>query len=371
MRLTDTPSFEIIQSKFKEFLEHRNWTYSGEIPEVASVWKKYFNKKNSEILIPINPSVDDWFSAFRDALKTLSQAENMDPKEIGRYLLNNSKNDEVVSIRAHGSLCTNNSLPLSYGIELHEGFGVLIYDGAKEYFNNIQRSIPKEKRDKQSASHYLSQIKLTQSSAGSYIINAELPKLHNDVFSESYSGIIKNIQDSIDRIIEFSQRDKISEVEKLSINTRICDALLNFGGAEEDQDIEIIFKKYSANVKDGFSKRNINLAKDAFPKIRKLSFYCKENKLPDNRDISGFITRLDREVGDRSGIIYVACRINSKSVKLKIKLEKIDYKTAINAHEMELPVSFNCNVLNIGRRWFGDNIKNFSTTKGTNMSLPI
>lgn len=368
MRFKDDPNYQVISKKFIHFLEIRKWNYFGKIPDLAFIWKKTFNKKNSEIIIPISDNVDDWFSAFRTALKILCETESLNISEIGAYLLTNSTSDEVISIRAYGSLCVNNSLPLKYGVEVHEGLGELVLSGAKEYFRKVQIGVSKKEKDKNLISSYISEIKLIQSSIGSYIVNVELPTSTGGVKSESYTGITKNIRDAVAEIVVISKKEKILDRDKILINTKICDALLNFGGSEEDQEIEIIFKKYSPLSLNGFTQENINLGKEIFPKIRRLSAYCKDNSLPMKKSVSGFITRLDREIGDRSGVIFVKCRINSKEIKLKIKLETEDYKNAINAHDSELPVSFRCEILNIGRRWFGDNVENFSVAGNINLN---
>lgn len=369
MRAKDDPDFEIIKQKFIKFIEIREWKYFGKIPELAFVWKKSFNKKNKEILIPANDQVDDWFSDFRTALKILCEAENLDIKDIGAYLLTNSKSDETISVRAYGSLCVNNSLPLKYGVEVHEGLGDLVLSGAKEYFKKIQAGLSEKEKDRELISSYISEIKLVQSSIGSYIVNVELPVAGEKIESESYTGITKNIKDAISNIIFLSEKEVILGLDKVLVNTKICDALLSLGGSEEDQEIEIIFKKYSPYSLKGVFQENINLEKEIFPKIRRLSAYCKDNKIPIRKSINGFITRLDREIGDRSGVIFVECRVNAKKVKLRIKLEARDYRIAINAHDAELPISFDCDVLNLGRRWFGDNIERFKILGNDKLSI--
>lgn len=369
MRFKDDPDFEIIFKKFTNFLEIRKWNYFGKIPDLAFIWKKSFDKKNREIVIPISDQVDDWFSAFRAALKILCDTESLNIREIGAYLLTNTKSDEVISVRAYGSLCVNNSLPLKYGVEVHEGLGELVLNGAKEYFKNMQVGIPKKEQDKNLISSYISEIKLIQSSIGSYIVNVELPVSGDGVESDSYTGITKNIKDAVASIVVISEKEKILTIDKILVNTKICDALLNFGGSEEDQDVEIIFKKYSPLSINGFIQENIKLGKEVFPKIRRLSAYCKDNNIPIKKSVSGFITRLDREIGDRSGVIFVKCRINAKEIKLRIKLEAEDYRNAINAHESEFPVSFMCEVLNIGRRWFGDNVEKFSVAGNKDLDI--
>lgn len=369
MRFKDDPDFEIISKKFTNFLEIRKWNYFGKIPDLAFIWKKSFDKKNREIVIPVSAQVDDWFSAFRAALKILCDTELLNFSEIGAYLLTNSKSDEIISVRAYGSLCINNSLPLKYGLGVHEGLGELVLCGAKEYFKKMQVGIPKKEQDKNLISAYISGIKLIQSSIGSYIVNVELPVAVDGVESESYTGITKNVKDAIANIVVISEQEKILNIDKIVVNTRICDALLNFGGIEEDQEVEIIFKKYSPLSMNGFIQENIKLEKEIFPKIRRLSAYCKDNNLPIKKSVFGFITRLDREIGDRSGIIFVKCRVNSKEIKLRIKLESEDYRNAINAHDAELPVSFSCEVLNVGRRWFGDNVEKFSVAGNKNLDI--
>lgn len=372
MRSLDGVRFNTIFSKFNDVLQSREWKLCGRIPHVAQLWKKPGADKNKkEILIPIDENVEDWYEVFKSALDTLCMVEGWDSQEVGLYLLSNTKSNEIVSVRAYGSLCVNNTLPIAYGVDIHDGFRKILFAGVNGFFEKSQRSLSQVEKGSNLVKNYISGIRLAPSSVGSYIINMELPNIFSDFESESPSGISDEIERSLKKIIKVSESTKFSDVDVATINIKICDAVMRFGGKEEDQDVEVIFKKFSPFSEKFISLTKVDFKKEYFPKIRVLSVFCKSKEIPQARQVFGWVTRLDREIGDRSGVIFIDWKNGGGRVKLKIKLNEEEYRYAISAHEDSLPVSFICDVTKIGNRWFGDNVMKFSISKGEELDISI
>lgn len=352
-------SHKILYKKFTSLLEALDWTISGKIPGIADIWKKSIKNKRYELLIPVGEHVEEWFSAFENALEIICSAQDWNLNEVKKYLLSNNSSSETISLRAFGSLCINNTLPISYANDLHTNFSNIIKNTARKYFSKSKLHKSDKSKNSIEIENFLNNIRLAPSTPGSFIINIEIPLEINEFSTDCFTGISHDLQNFLKEVIVFSDVEDFKKIPEQNLDPKICNSLYKLGGLQEDQDIEIIFTKFSIKSKNFTNKIKFKFGHKQYSRLRILNNFYKTQNIPIERTIIGYVIRLDKDIDEENGFVYIKCRIDEKDVKLRINLDGPFYQDSIHAHKERIAVSFSCEVTKFANRWFGDNVKKF------------
>lgn len=328
---------------FSQYLINKNWSNPSNL-EKASLW--YTADKSDGLSLPLNENPKDKTAYLRhiwNALKDLSDIEQRSIDQIINDIL--TSYEDKIYIRVQDESVKDGTIPLSDG--------VLLFENAKNLIHSIALSAKtpkvtyKSNEGGKSVKDFMSNVRLGQTSIGSYIIELSYPveniqsnQIENSELSTSFSfsrGVTHNLLKSVSKLKEaISNFDRdptiFAPLITDGVSYNLCNALSGLSGSLKQRKVEISLKAgdiIDQNINTNFS---VNFSKDEIDIVDIAAKYYREEFTLPNADIIGTIvsnTSVDLEQG---GFILLNTFIQNKNRTIRIDLNAEQYQAAIKAH---------------------------------------
>jgi hypothetical protein len=126
-------------------------------------------------------------------------------------------------------------------------------------------------------------------------------------------------------------------------SANMCDALLGFSGADRNRSFEI---KVTTDTGPMFASepKIFSFDVDHVERLTKASAYYKDDYILEDRQLTGFVKKLNRPQGDNFGTATIQCTVEDVERLVKMDLEGDDYHNAVLAHDKQSFVQVRGNV---------------------------
>lgn len=331
---------------FARYLETHGWRIDFEHP-YSVIWRKFKGEQFiGEIALPKEETADKQESLAL-ALQRLTEYENISPNLMLSKIMN--QHNDLISIRVVGKSVQDGTIPLNDGVKLFEKTQNLISAIAlsakkkKSFFRN-------RSKDKDILA-FMDQIRLGQTQVGSYIVNLCYPvenievKEQNEIIEAiSFSrSVTHNLLNSLNKLKEktknYDQNPTVfASLIPEGVSHNLCDAIVGLSGTQKQRTVEISLQagqirddSITSDFKIAFTPAEIDVVEAAS------KYYQGEYALP-HYEVTGKIVELHSRNLSEGGYINVPCKIDNKTVKIRVDLTPEQYQTATEAHKTEKQV---------------------------------
>ncbi len=337
---TDTLLF---LEQFARYLTAKSWQIAFEL-EYAVIWQKDLGHRILEVTLP-KPIAEDREEVLQKALEKLAKIEEKNVETL-KLNISNQYTDKL-SVRVIGESVKDGTIPLNEGVKL--------FEKTKHLINALALSAKKKKAafghnsGGKDVAEFMSQVRLGQTQIGSYIVNLSYPvenieiKEQNEIiqaisFSRSVShNLVNSLNKLKEKITHYDHNPTIfAELIPEGVSHNLCEAIIGLSGSDQQRKIEIKLQvgeisdesmpSETFNIK--FSQKEIKVIQVAF------RYYQGEYTLP-HYEIIGKVVGLHSSNLADGGYIQVPCKIEDKTVDIRVDLPPEQYKLAAEAHKTE------------------------------------
>lgn len=335
---TDTLLF---LEQFTRYLTVKSWQIAFEL-EYAIIWQREFGHQILEITLP-KPSAEDSNEVLNKTLEKLAKIEGKTIETLKLNIVNQYTDN--LSIRVVGESIKNGTIPLDEGVKL--------FEKTKHLVNALALSAKKKKAffgnnsGGKNVTEFMSQVRLGQTQIGSYIVNLSYPvenievKEQNEIiqaisFSRSVSHNLVNSLTKLKEKITHYDHNPTSFAELIpeGVSHNLCEAIIGLSGSEQQREVEIKLKVGGISDEAMSSETfNIRFAQNEIKVVQIASKYYQGEYTLQHYEVIGKIVGLHSSNLAEGGYIQVPCKIEDKTVEIRIDLSPEQYQLATEAHK--------------------------------------
>ena len=342
-RLATPVSVEQLQ----DYLKSKQWFEDGKIRNVATIWHRH-QDENAEVVLPFS-YVKDFRQRIRDALKAIASFEKCEVSDVIsdiRLLYSN-----VITVRVIHADTDDGTIPINDG--------VLLISKAKDLLSSAAQAVYAKRKHfsgltPQHARDYLDTLLLGQTEIGSYVVNVIAPNQENSIVGQAIADPTTIDAVPLSQAITLSLVTGLAAFEKASmkyadegslkafddavssgVSANLCDALLGFSGEKHNRTFEISVTAATAAAAPmfGSESRKFEFNEKQVEVLEKASCYYKDDYVLADRELIGYITKLDRPKGETAGTITLDSTLSGVERKVRVLLTGNDYHLAVVAHD--------------------------------------
>ncbi|MFG6447675.1 hypothetical protein ACG0Z6_05390 [Roseateles sp. BYS180W] len=329
------------------YLVSKAWFMDGSVGSVGTLWHRDGDAV-AEVALPRHPGVRDFRKRFNEALAAISDFEGRPvPEVVADVLLLSSS---LITVRVIGADTAHGTIPINDGVLLFTKAKDLLCAAALSMYSKRKQfsgQLPKD------AKTYLDSLLLGQTEIGSYVVNVIAPLSPPRPASEPNAGpggpvaeaVTLNLVNGLEALskaaAEFSDSRSLKAFDaavERGVSANMCDALVGFSGIERSRDFEVRVSGAAGPMFEGETKV-FSFDADTVAAVQKASDYYKGDYTLEERNIWGFVKKLDRPKGDEVGTITVEAAIDGVERSIKIMLQPDEYHQAVLAHDTKAIVA--------------------------------
>lgn len=334
---TDTLLF---LEQFARYLTAKSWQIAFEL-EYVVIWQKDLGHRILEVTLP-KPIAEDREDVWQKALEKLAKIEEKNVETL-KLNISNQYTDKL-SVRVVGESVKDGTIPLDDGVKLFEKTKHLINALALSAKN--KKAVFGHNSGGKNVAEFMSQVRLGQTQIGSYIINLSYPvenievKDQNEIiqaisFSRSVSHNLVNSLKKLKEKITHYENNPTSFAELIpeGVSHNLCEAIIGLSGPEQQRKVEI--KLQAGEINDEAMPDEVDILFDQNEiKVVQIAskYYQGEYTLP-HYEIIGKIVGLHSSNLADGGYVQVPCKIENKTVEIRIDLLPEQYQLAAEAHK--------------------------------------
>jgi hypothetical protein len=330
------------------YLRSHNWKQVEQIGNRASVWTKPSDTDEEfEVLLPLIRSTSDYARRISESLDTLSIAEQVHTGQLYRDIT--TTNADIVRVRLQHNSITNGSIPLENGVRMVNEIRDAILAAACA---TVSPRALFQSRKPGEAMHFMENLKLGQTEAGSFIMSVEssvAPKLrHQGLFddfppnrdSEPFERrVLLRLNDSLGALSSAlleatgtADAKPFQDAVPLGVSANLCDALVGLGMDGTAEEVSFQFSWAPVRPVNEQTKDIVRFGRDAFPVLREAARILREQAPQEDHQLMGRVIALRRAEQDYEGRIMMAGLVDGKWRNVRVDLTGRDYQTAVKAH---------------------------------------
>ncbi|QIM66300.1 hypothetical protein A4G16_02385 [Mannheimia granulomatis] len=334
---TDTLLF---LEQLARYLTAKNWHIAFEL-EYAIIWQRDLGYQILEITLP-KPTAEDSDEVLKKALEKLAHFEEKTVETL-KLNISNQYTDKL-SVRVVGESVKDGTIPLDDGVKLFEKTKHLI--NALALSAKSKKAVFGHNSGGKNVAEFMSQVRLGQTQIGSYIINLSYPvenievKEQNEIiqaisFSRSVSHNLVNSLKKLKEKITHYENNPTSFAELIpeGVSHNLCEAIIGLSGPELQRKVEIKLQAGEINDEAMPDEVDIQFDQNEIKVVQIASkYYQGEYTLP-HYEIIGKIVGLHSSNLADGGYVQVPCKIENKTVEIRIDLLPEQYQLAAEAHK--------------------------------------
>jgi hypothetical protein len=334
------------------YLVSKAWFMDGGVSSVGTLWHRQDNE-SAEVVLPKHPGIRDFHKRFNEALTALSEFEGRSVAEVVADVVRMSSN--LITVRVIGADTADGTIPINDGVLLFSKAKDLLYAAALSMYSKRKQFSGQPPKD---AKAYVDSLLLGQTEIGSYVVNVIAPLPPPRPAQASGAGpevpvaeaVTLNLVHGLEAIskatTEFADSRSLKVFDaavESGVSANMCDALVGFSGTQRNRDFEIRVSGAAGPMFEGETKV-FNFDADAVAAVQKASDYYKGDYTLEDRNIWGFVKKLDRPKGEEVGTITVEAAVDGVERSIKIMLNPDEYHQAVLAHDTKVIVACSGNI---------------------------
>lgn len=334
---------DISVALFSHYLKSKNWSNPSNLEKV-SLW--YNPEQTDGISLPLNESEDDKSNYLRHIWNALSDLSDIEKRSIEQIIDDILVTyEDKIYIRVQDKSVKDGTIPLSDG--------VLLFRNAEDFIHSIALSAKhpkvnyKANEGGKSVKEFMSNVRLGQTSIGSYIIELSYPvenikgdQIENKELTTPFSfsrGVTHNLLKSIKKLKETVKKfDRDPTIfaplitEGVSYN--LCNALAGLSGINKQRNVEISLK--AGNIIDNALENDfiIKFTPNEIDVVDIAAKYYRDEFILPKADMIGTIVSNTSSHLEQGGFILLNTSIQGKNRTIRVDLNAEQYQIALKAH---------------------------------------
>jgi hypothetical protein len=327
----------ITTDSVRTYLIATGWSLSAHIEFLAEVWHRNSGEDVEEVVLPLVVA-GDFDPRMSELIDQLAAYDAVTKHELERRI--RAFAYDQFSFRVQHADVRDGTIPLNDGIDLTRNARELLSAAASAALNK-RRSF--SGRQPIEVIEFLKNTRLGQTEQGSYIVNifceideptGDRPASFDVAVSSALSNALNSLQESV---VQFNEsRDPIAFERSIidGVSSNLCDALLNMFGDQSQRAVSISFKSGKGRRIFQPESYNYDFSPSDANSIKLASDYFKQIYTLQDVEVAGYIKRLDQELGESSGQVWIHTILpNQQEKNIQVQLPGEQYIQAIHAHE--------------------------------------
>lgn len=320
--------------------KHRPYGRNGEIFRHETV-----RTKGTRILLPNDPSVDDFVELVRSAIHTTALVEGRSATSIYRDII--TTDADLLRVRFIADETSSGSVPAERGVALFQGAKDLMMASACA---TIAPSATFANRKPEKANEYLRELRFGQTEEGSFIITM-LSYLRQDSTPEGAliahavpTPFERKVVETASRAVaELSvavekSRDQAGDADAfraavpLGVSANLCDAVSSLLDGSVQATVEFRVSWSTARPFDAGVPTVTRFVAADVPILKAAATRLRDEEPRDQFELVGSVVDLHRGPDDEKGRIKVAGFVDGRPKRVEVILGDADYDVAVDAH---------------------------------------
>ncbi len=357
----------ISPAALKAYASAQGWSRTKPYGEHADV---YVRERAPEIVLPRHNRLGDYASVVGRLIEFFSEVAEVDELALYRDLATADR--DVLRLRIAES--DDGSVAASDGIELMQGGYNMLAAAARSL--DKPRSVYRG-RVNQDAADFLAGVRLGQTEQGSFVVTllapapaASVPQLSldNEWAPQPFERRVTNrLAEALGVTRDAAKRstgDAVGTFEdtvERGVSANLCDALVKAIGRFQELDVTL---SRALTRPAGQTRQTFPFSAADVPVLEKAARLFKEREPRPGEELIGVVRMLTRDADRMDGEITLATRIDGRKQSVAVRLTRLDYSTAIDAHRDKAPVAMQGNLERVGQRWRLENPRIVDVIRG-------
>ncbi len=338
------------------YLLSRGWVaLEGESTPSASIFREP-TVGDAEVMLPLRPESADYALRMADVIEALAIVE----KKPILQILNDISGppSDILRLRVQSAEASLGNFPLDDALQLLRGGRDMLLSAACSVIR--PQAFHPEKSLKH-ASDFIKGCRLGQTERGSFVatIIAPVPPafqplplpLDDEEFQEATEPFARRVTtrlmnslDIVDQAVKTTRLDPIYNGVAEGVSANLCEALaaMKPPGDQSRLDIQMSWSRSRPRLPEGIPQV-VSFSEGDFPILVEAGRRLRERATPRSERFVGKVFSLQAEVAslfdDLAGKIVIRTEIGGHSARVKVALNRDDYKLACDAHRDERRVA--------------------------------
>ena len=327
----------VILADITAYLHATGWRESGTYSR-AVIWTIPIEQSDVEILVPSVSELRDYAASVADIVKTLSLVEDRPLTDVIQDLRSPRVDVHYIRTIPDGP---SGTIPLSEGLRAIKGVHDLLLAAATATVSTDRPNVLLSQKPP-AAKAVIDQLRLGQTSVGSYILRVESPLPRPDINpTVSTRDVLLMLHQTTaaarEAAIRSEGRNYAEFVERIGegVSANLCEAIVEIGGQQQSP-FELSFSWARATPVAAetpavrFDSQTISTVKGAGKYLRKLP-------TDETATVTGRVTLLERSPTDKLGKIQLTGdiqteRLHRQEDRIVMRLNSQQYQMALAAH---------------------------------------
>ena len=338
----------------QHYLTSRGWVTDPVESSTKAAVFQHPTSTDAEVVVPLRRDLGDYTSRMADVVQTLSAFENRPIWEVLQDL--STPPSDILRLRVIAPEATLGSLPLDEGIQLLRGGRDALLASACSVKRPLAFHPQKTLKD---ADAFIRGCKLGQTERGSFVATIIAP-VPPEI--QSLSSASEGIQDAgepfarrvttrlmaslgiVSEAVQTERMDPIFDGIYEGVSANLCDALgqMRPPGDQSRLEIRMSWARSRPRLPTGIPQV-VSFDRADFPTIEEAGRHLRERAVPRRERFVGKVIGLQSEVptlfGDTGGKIVLRTQVGGQPARIKVVLQREDYRMACDAHRDELRVA--------------------------------
>jgi hypothetical protein len=361
----------IVPSHFEAYLRTHNWQlFDSE--ERYTLWSS--NKSaDREVLVPLNRNYADYVRRLAEAVKSLEDVEERPAALIVQDLI--SAPFDIIRLRAEEETDITGSITLNGGVDFIRG--------AKDLFLAAtcaawERRAYFPSRKPREAEELIAASRLGQTERGSFIVTIYVPVAviqgsqvtMEGVFREPFARrATKTLLGAVSAAIMAAEASKREEALApfwgavgSGVSANLCEALVDIHASTHAPALDLAVRwAFTAPAPVGVGPTVVRA--DQISALSDAGRFFRKVEPPRDTIVSGKVVRLERDE-EMPGRIAIKAVIGGKTRRVRLVLSGDDYHNALDAHDKDLPVLVQGDLMLEGRSYELVSPRGFRVVRG-------
>ncbi len=360
----------------EKYLRTTGWRLVRREDGDVSIWETRLRDETFRIWLPLNRNYGDFAESMKRLVRTIAMVENRSQLALIEDLDTIGIGD-VLRLRSFDEFNRGSTtLPLNDGL--------LLLNQGREMLNAAARSVIEKRevypsRRPSQVSKYLRNLKLGQTEQGSYIVKLISPisdfALTQMVFPnidmpvpferKVVIGLMKSLNALNEAANETFKRGRFyfevfREIVSEGVSANLCEAVTSTDSERKTYrplEISVTWSYALENSLIQDAPQSIEISPNVMSYIEQAGRLFRE-KNPEEVTLTGYVIMLKRRLTVEPGEITLVTIIEGRQRNVRVKLDREMYGLALQAHENELKVSVDGELVKKGRLTFLEKPRN-------------
>ncbi len=351
------------------YLRSRHWKQFERLGNRGEVWTLALESGEAfEVLLPLDRALGDYTRRMADILLALEKIEERSQLEIFKDVTESTL--DIVRIRLISAAFEDGSVPLETGVRLVEQTHNLVLSAACA---TVKPQPVYQTRKASQAAEYMKKVRLGQTELGSFVLTIQSlvpPKLAAPVlFSEldepferqvilKLATALRATRQAADRASTSADLQPFHDAVPNGVSANLCDAIAGLFSGSNAQTLGVSFSWAPVRALTEAVTSHIEFTSDVIPVIEEAARIFRDTAPVEDFVLFGPVVRLESE-NMFEGRVTVAGMDDGIVRKVRIDLDKDDYRLAYEAHGARQPIQCEGELVKDGTTYILQNARAF------------